>query len=253
MELNLRAFEWGRLAAIDPAGVERIAGLATTPDPPETLDGLISRLSADLAGYQDANYARRYQDLIGQVRAAVQQLGSSGDALVEIVARNAYSVMAYKDEYEVARLYSEPAFRAELAAQFAGSKRVSLYLAPPMLSRVDPATGRPAKRRFGPWIFPVMTLLAKAKRIRGGWADPFGRTAERRAERVLRDEYLSDIEALCAKLTPSTLHEVNALAALPTMVRGFGPVKEQAMAAYRSHRANLLLALEVGPSRRDAA
>ncbi len=251
--LNKRAFAWGRLAAVDLAAVERMAGFAAEPVAVEDTEALIARHGADLVAYQDEAYAARYVALVDRVRAAVAPMGDAGEPLLRAVAANAYKLMAYKDEYEVARLYAEPAFREALSAQFASTRRLSLYLAPPLLSRVDPATGRPAKRKFGPWIFTAMALLAKGKALRGGRADPFGRIAERRAERALRDEYFATIEMLCHRLDRTAPDTALALAALPDMVRGYGPVKEEAMARYADERAALIARLDERPDERAAA
>jgi indolepyruvate ferredoxin oxidoreductase len=210
---------------------------------------LIDRRVADLIAYQDRAYAERYIATIERVRAATQAMGTLGSDMLCAVAMNAYKLMAYKDEYEVARLYAEPAFRKTLAAQFAATKRVSIWLAPPIISRTDPRTGRPAKRKFGPWVFTAFAALALMKSLRGSWADPFGRTHERRAERSLRDEYLATIDALSAGLDEAGLAHATALARLPDMVRGYGPVKEQAMAEYRAKRAVLLAKVETATER----
>jgi indolepyruvate ferredoxin oxidoreductase len=158
------------------------------------------------------------------------------------VAENAYRLMAYKDEYEVARLYGSAEFKASLAAQFSDTRRISLWLAPPLLSRIDPATGRPKKRKFGPWILPAFTLLARLKFLRGSRFDPFGQTQERRAERHLAEDYLAVIADTCATLERDGLAQALLLAQLPQEIRGFGPVKEEAMQAYWKKRAELLAA-----------
>jgi indolepyruvate ferredoxin oxidoreductase len=246
--LNKRAFSWGRLAAVDSARVEEIAGLIKTGVAiEETLDVLIDRRIADLVAYQDQAYANRYSATIGRVRAATEGLGAEGNDMLRAVAVNAYKLMAYKDEYEVARLYADPAFRETLAEQFAETKRVSVWLAPPVISRIDPRTGRPAKRKFGPWVFTAFAALARMKSLRGSWADPFGRTQERRTERSLRDDYLATIEALCDGLDEAGLTHATALAGLPDTVRGYGPVKELAMAEYETKRAALIEAAKAPP------
>jgi indolepyruvate ferredoxin oxidoreductase len=247
--LNKRAFAWGRLAAVDAATVEKIAGLVETPDAiEESLFAMIERRAVDLAAYQDQAYGDRYAALIRRVRIATEGLGAEGRDMLRAVAVNAYKLMAYKDEYEVARLYADPSFRQVLGAQFAETRRVSIWLAPPIISHIDPHTGRPAKRKFGPWIFTVFAVLARMKRLRGSWADPFGCTQERRAERALRDEYLAGIEALCGGLDKAGLAQATALAALPDMVRGYGPVKEQAMAEHVAKRAALLSNIDAAPN-----
>lgn len=240
--LNKRAFDWGRLAAVDIMKVEELAGIAPAPAPvtEETPDALIARRTADLIDYQDRSYGERYERLLGRVRRAAAGLGIQGEAFVRAVARNAYKLMAYKDEYEVARLYVQPEFRQALDAQFSDTRRLSVYLAPPLISRVDPRTGRPAKRKFGPWIFKAFVLLSQMRRLRGTWADPFGYTQERRVERALRDEYIETIAGLCDGLDRAGLARAVALAELPDMVRGFGPVKDAAIADYAVRRAELL-------------
>ena len=167
-----------------------------------------------------------------------------GEEFARTVAENAYKVMAYKDEYEVARLYADPAFRADLDRQFAETRKISVWLAPPLLSPIDPRTCRPAKRKFGPWIFTAFTLLARMKSLRGTWADPFGRTPERRAERELRDDYLATVEHLCRSLNAATIATATRIAALPSDVRGFGPVKEAALERAAIRRAELFAQLE---------
>jgi indolepyruvate ferredoxin oxidoreductase len=251
--LNKRAFAWGRLTATDPAAVDRIAGITPGTDGmEERIDTMIARRVLDLTAYQNRDYAARFIALIDHVRRTTANLGAGGEVMLRAVVTNAYKVMAYKDEYEVARLYTDIAFRDALNAQFAGSKRVSVYLAPPMISRIDPQTGRPAKRKFGPWIFTALTLLAKAKCLRSSRFDPFGHTAERRAERQLRDEYLRTIRTLCDELDSDSLRHAIAIAALPDMVRGYGPVKAAAMADYQ-HQRSALLALVNASAVRVAA
>lgn len=159
--------------------------------------------------------------------------------LLATIAANAFKVMAYKDEYEVARLYTEPFFAAALGKQFSGYRRLSIHLAPPILSPIDPVSGRPKKRKFGPWMLRAMAFLARGKRLRGTWLDPFGHTAESKAERALHDEYLSDMTNGLVGLSHDTIDDMIALARLPREVRGFGPVKEAAMHRYRQACAEL--------------
>ncbi|VWX54116.1 indolepyruvate ferredoxin oxidoreductase family protein [Novosphingobium sp. 9U] len=231
--LNKRAFAWGRLAAIDPDAVDAIAGIAKAPAVvEETVEAMIARRIADLTQYQDASYAARYAELMQRVDAAAKRLGDRALDFRRAVAANGYKLMAYKDEYEVARLYADPSFRQSLEAQFADTKRISVWLAPPLLSRTDPRTGRPAKRKFGPWAFTAFRALAAARRLRGTWADPFGYTAERKAERELATHYEAMIAALCDTLDGASLDRATRLAGLPDQVRGYGPVKEAAMEQY---------------------
>lgn len=247
--MNLRALDWGRFAAIDLAAAERIAGLTAPVAAPETLDALVARRQADLAAYQDADYAARYGELVGAARTSAARLGTKGEAFVRAVAVNAYKLMAYKDEYEVARLYCDPEFRKGIQTQFSGTRRISIWLAPPLFSRIDPATGRPKKRKFGPWIFPALRMLSGFKFLRGTAVDPFGFSAERRAERALIADYFSQVEALCADLDNDSLDIAIALAALPADIRGYGPVKHAAMLKAAARRAELQAELTMRKTR----
>jgi len=242
VDLNKRAFKWGRLAAIDPDAVNVLAGLvepATTQAADNHLTA-VERYSAELEQYQNSAYAQQFRHLMAEAAAATAPHAEKGTALFSAIASNAFKVMAYKDEYEVARLYSEPLFNATLSNQFSGYRRLSIYLAPPIFSRVDPMTGRPRKRRFGPWMLRAMALLAHGKRLRGTWLDPFGTTAERKAERALRDEYLADIRGGLSRLSPENIDDMLVLAYLPQDLRGFGPVKEVALRRHSRDRAELL-------------
>ena len=171
-----------------------------------------------------------------------------GDAFVRAVAHNFHKLMAYKDEYEVARLYAEPRFAEQLSRQFEGDVRIELHLAPPLLARRDPLTGRPRKMRFGPWVLPVLRGLATLRGLRGTPWDVFGYTAERRAERQLIADYEKLVAELCGRLDESTLPTAVALAKLPEDIRGFGPVKLASMARVAERRAALLEAFR-NPSR----
>jgi indolepyruvate ferredoxin oxidoreductase len=152
--------------------------------------------------------------------------------------------MAYKDEYEVARLYSDDGFKAQLAGTFADPGRMSVWLAPPLLSRRDPLTGRPRKMRFGPWIFPMLERLARLRHLRGHWYDPFGWTEERRMERALITRYETRIRALCDGLSDRTLAVATEIAELADGIRGFGPVKQEAVARAAAREAELLAELD---------
>jgi indolepyruvate ferredoxin oxidoreductase len=181
-----------------------------------------------------------YRQLLALTETKAASLSEKGEAFVLAVARNAFKLMAYKDEYEVARLYTLPAFHDALTEQFARTGKISLWLAPPLLSGIDPATGRPKKRKFGPWVFTAFGLLKKGKMLRGTRFDLFGYTAERKAERNIRDEYLACIIELCASIDADNVDLAIALAALPDIIRGFGPVKENAVIEYTALRAELL-------------
>lgn len=221
VQANLKAFAAGRLATIRQT---------SSAEEPVTLDAFIERRALDLRGYWNEKYARRYVELTSTARRAAASI-TGGEAFVWAVARGAYKVMAYKDEYEVARLYSDSRFRAALAREFEGVRTLKFHLAPPLLSRMDPGTGRPRKISVGSWILPVFTVLSRFKSLRETMLDPFGRTAERKLERDLRDAYLSSMQEHCATLRADNLEAATTLALAPLDVRGFGPVKQPAAEA----------------------
>jgi indolepyruvate ferredoxin oxidoreductase len=241
---NLAAFHAGRLLIARPDALEAFS--ITPPDvAPETTDELIDRLARELVGYQDEAYAGRFRRLVRRVRLAETALNdtpvrSQPLPLTEAVARSLFKLMAYKDEYEVARLYGDPAFRAKLANTFDGKPRLKVLLAPPLLSRTDPATGRPRKMAFGAWIFPVFKVLAKLRRLRGTRFDPFGWTAERAAERKLIEEYEETVAVLLATLSRSNLEVATSIAALPMRIQGFGPVKAARIEEVKASEQKLL-------------
>ncbi|MCB2053855.1 MAG: indolepyruvate ferredoxin oxidoreductase family protein [Geminicoccaceae bacterium] len=229
------ALAWGRLAAHDPAAVLPEGG--DEHEEPATLEGEIDRRAAFLTDYQDAAYAGRYRSVVARVRAAEARLAEPGDGEVLgwTVMRRLFALMAVKDEYEVARLYTDGGFRASLEATFEHVDRLEVHLAPPWLSAVDPRTGRPVKKRYGPWIFPVFRVLARARRWRGSALDPFARQAERRLERRLLADYRETVEEVVAGLTAENRERAAAWLDWPRTVRGFGPVK-----AANAGRARLL-------------
>jgi indolepyruvate ferredoxin oxidoreductase len=243
VDTNTSAFSWGRLAGHDVAAAEHAAGLRPQAATEETVQELCTRLATDLTAYQDARYAKRYGALTALALVADRRAGGDG-GFARTVARQAYRLMAYKDEYEVARLYSEPAFDRTLGQHFSAHRRLNLWLAPPLLSPPDPATGRPRKRKFGPWIWPVLRLLARGKALRGTILDPFGHSGERRAERALVKTYEADVRRLCARLDPLGYASAVALAAWPSEARGFGPVKAAGIARAHIERARLSAAIE---------
>ena len=228
VETNRQTLLWGRRAAIDPAAVERVATPAPAiPLHPETLDERIARRAAILTDYQDAAYARRYLDLVARVRAAEAPLGSR--QLTEAVVANHFKLLAYKDEYEVARLFSDPAFRAQIEAGFEGDFKLRFHLAPTFLARPDPASGRIKKIVFGPWMETAFRWLARFRRLRGTPFDIFGYHPERRAERALIGQYEADIALLLEGLTPERLPLAIEIARLPDDIRGYGHIKAWSM------------------------
>jgi len=225
IERNRQAFAFGRLLSADPDVVHRAAG--DKPAEPETLDQIIARRATFLTAYQNAAYAARFEAMVARVRKAEAVIGS--ETLTDAVARSLFKLMAYKDEYEVARLHMETGFLDELKREFEGDYTVHYHLAPPLLPSKLDARGRPKKRSFGPWIQTPMKVLARLKGLRGTPLDIFGYTAERRTERALIGWYEEQVETILAGLTPEHFGELLAIAKAPMDIRGYGPVKEEAI------------------------
>lgn len=246
VKLNCEAFLWGRRAAHDLPAVEKLAAPEVAQAKPcETLDEIIRFRVDYLTAYQDAAYAKRYSDLVARVRLVDS---SAGQELTEAVARYYFKVLAYKDEYEVARLYSADDFRKQLEAQFSGDYRLQFHLAPSWLAKRDPSTGQPRKRSFGPWMLKAFGLLATFKFLRGSALDPFGYSEERRLERELIGRYEDNLEAVLAHLRGDNYRVAVAIAELPEQIRGYGHVKEAGLAKAREHEAQLraqLLATQI--------
>ncbi|MDP6873991.1 MAG: 2-oxoacid:acceptor oxidoreductase family protein, partial [Alphaproteobacteria bacterium] len=253
--MNRRAFALGRLAAEDLDQVTKMAQPAM-PEPAkaaETLDEMIARRAAYLTEYQDADYAAQYTAFVRQVETAEQNKGKGMTGLGEAVAQNLFKLMAYKDEYEVARLYSGEAFENALRQQFDGALRLKFHLAPPLLARRDPDSGHLIKREYGPWVMTAFKLLAKMKGLRGGTWDIFGRTEERRAERAAIPAYRGVLEELLAGLTPDNHALAKEIANLPAKIRGFGHIKERSQKAAAAEQIQLLEAWRNPQSQPTAA
>lgn len=250
VEKNTQAFELGRLAAHDPGAIPAPATAAAPALAPGALDDVIAARSTLLTAYQDAAYAARYRNAVHRVRAVEEALGA-GTALTQAVAHHLARLMAYKDEYEVARLHHAPAFRAQLRRQFEGEPgkdyRLAFYLAPPGLAARD-ARGVPVKRRYGQWMLHAFGVLAQLKGLRGTWFDPFGYHAERRQERALLTQYFTLVDLFCATLTPANRDAALALATLPEQIRGYGHVKERNLAAANLRRPALMDAYLAPPA-----
>jgi indolepyruvate ferredoxin oxidoreductase len=247
VDANRSAFIWGRSAALDLSRVAAAAGIRTDPSVPKALDDIIEFRAANLAAYQNQRLARRYRRLVEQVRVVESRMFSGSTALTEAVARNYAKLLAYKDEYEVARLYSTRDFRDSLAAQFEDPDRIEIHLAPPLLAKRDPHTGHLLKRSFGPWMLALFLVLAKFRFLRGTALDIFGRTEERRVERALIAEYEALVEDLLANLSAATLPIAVQLAELPDKIRGFGHIKERNIRQVAAERAKLLERLHPPP------
>ncbi|WP_019399336.1 MULTISPECIES: indolepyruvate ferredoxin oxidoreductase family protein [unclassified Pseudoxanthomonas] len=204
-----------------------------------SLEELVERRRVFLTAYQDRAYAARYTALVEKVRAVEQERVPGSTALTEAVARYAFKLMAYKDEYEVARLYTGGHFQRRLQQQFEGDYRLHFHLAPPLLAKKD-EHGRLVKREYGPWVFTAFRWLAKLKFLRGTAFDPFGRTAERRKERQLVEDYFATIERLLPKLDAGNVGLAAQIASIPDQIRGYGHVKEAHLHAAKAREAELL-------------
>jgi indolepyruvate ferredoxin oxidoreductase len=259
VDTNIQAFRWGRLAVIDPEGVERInhAHETAAAEPP-VLDaaarqlvesvgasGELERLLIirvpELIAYQNEAYARRYVEFVGTVRQAEEQATPGESAISEAVARNLFKLMAYKDEYEVARLHLETAAQARLAESFGEKAKVYWRLHPPFLR----ALGMESKLRLGSWFTPAMKTLRGMRRVRGTALDLFGHTDVRRTERALIDEYQGWLRDACGVLTPENAGTVRDLAGLPDMVRGYEQIKLDNVRLYHEEATKLLAGLGI--------
>jgi len=259
VDFNLKSFQWGRRAAVDLESVRRIAEPAEVIPMSQhlsrNLDELLERRVKLLTEYQDANYAARYRTLIERVRK-LEADKAGGSKLAGAVARYYAKLLAYKDEYEVARLYTDGEFMKKIEGMFDGDYKLVFHLAPPILAKADPLTGEPRKRPFGPWMMRAFRVLAKLKGLRGTAFDPFGRTEERRTERSLIREYEETIETLLASLSKENHALAVELASIPEDIRGYGHIKLKSIAAARVERDKLLAQYRSGkikPPERAAA
>jgi indolepyruvate ferredoxin oxidoreductase len=255
VEGSKRTFAWGRLAAHDPARVEAAARPArrVREQPAATLDEIVARRVRFLTEYQDAAYAERYRRFVVEVADAEEARARGRRGLAEAVATNLFKLMAYKDEYEVARLYTSGEFATKLTAQFEGDFRLEFHLAPPLLAPRDPTTGELQKRVWGPWVFTAFKLLARLKGLRGTAFDIFGRTHERRAERRLTAEYEATLRALLPTLGPANHALAVAIARVPEQIRGFGHVKERNLEQAKVREGQLIAAFHQPPAEASAA
>jgi indolepyruvate ferredoxin oxidoreductase len=241
VEQNKAAFQWGCHAAHDWPAVERLLApsLVVEFKKRETLDDLIERRAGFLTGYQSAAYAQAYRMFIHKVRDAEAAAGLSGQRLSEAVARNLFKLMAYKDEYEVARLHTDPGFLERVASQFEGDFTLHYHLAPPLIAKKN-EKGELQKRKFGPAMLLGFRVLAKLKGLRGSAFDIFGRTAERRAERALIGEYQACMDEIMQKLDAAHFATALEIARIPEQIKGFGHVKERHLQAARLVWADLM-------------
>jgi indolepyruvate ferredoxin oxidoreductase len=254
VDMNKAAFEWGRRAVVEPAVVEALVKPApeATSDArtlSQSFDEVVARRVAFLTAYQNAAYGARYRRLVEKAQAAEAARTPGKTGLADAVARYLFKLMAYKDEYEVARLYSDGAFVKQVNSELGGEHlRFHVHLAPPLLARRDKATGEPKKMTFGPWIFPLFAVLAKFKVLRGTAFDPFGYSTERKTERALVRDYEALLDEVLAKLDVGNHHIAVGLAAIPEKIRGFGHVKLRHLKAAKADEAVLLDQFRAGPA-----
>jgi indolepyruvate ferredoxin oxidoreductase len=251
IKMNTQAFRLGRLAAVDPARLEAMMKGQDATVAPKTLDQMsldeiIAHRSALLTDYQNAKLAERYRNLVTQARDAATK-GGYGEALPRAVAINYAKLLAYKDEYEVARLYTDGRFEQQLRDQFEGDFKFGFNLAPPMLGGGKDALGRPKKRAFGSWMMPVFRLLAKLRFLRGTAFDIFGRSPDRKLERDLIAGYEKDVSTVLPLLSPVTVDTAVELLSLADRIRGYGPVKEKAVQDAKARYAQLAADLVTPP------
>jgi indolepyruvate ferredoxin oxidoreductase len=242
--MSRNAFRFGRLAAREPGAIARLIGTdTTTPPKAQTLEVLVAFRTGELTKYQDAALAERYHARVTHMAEIERKMASGRSGLAEAVARAYYKLLAYKDEYEVARLYADPAFDKALGEVFESRRKLEFHLAPPLLARRDRATGEPRKIRFGAWMLPLFRVLAKGKRLRGTAFDVFGYTRERKLERQMIADYEKLLDEIAERLSPATHANAVALASLPLDIKGFGHIKQRNFELTKARQATLLNAL----------
>ena len=243
IEFNKQALLWGRRAAHDLAAVENLIKPVEEPSKVYTemsLEALIEKRVKFLTDYQNEAYSERYASLLSRVEEVERRQTPGMSGLALSVAKNAFKLMAYKDEYEVARLFADGSFAKKIGQQFEGNYKIEFNLAPPLISKKDPVTGRLTKRTYGPWMMNVFKLLSKLKVLRGTPFDIFGKTEERRTERELVEHYFSLVDQLLANLNNENHQIAVDLASLPEQIRGYGHVKEKAIKVVKSKEQQLL-------------
>lgn len=240
VEANKRAFNWGRRFAAFPQEAQDLLDKARPAlGEPESLETFIQKRSNYLTSYQDDKLANKYRSLISTVEAAEEKLGPNRE-LTNAVARYYFKLLSYKDEYEVARLFTNGEFEQQIADTFEGDFKLAYHLAPPIFAGKKLSNGRPRKRQFGSWMMSAFKLLARMKGLRGTMFDPFGYSSERKMERGLIDDYENLITSLVGKLNSENHRFAVALARIPNEIRGFGPVKAKAIEKAEKMKADLL-------------
>jgi len=244
IEMNRNAFRFGRLAAHDRAALDRLVKPKAEKIPP-TLDQMVALRSEHLVGYQDEALAQRFRARVERIAALEKDKAHGRSGLAEAVARGYFKLLSYKDEFEVARLYTDGRFEKALTETFDGNHRLEFHLAPPFLSwfNRDKVTGESRKMTFGPWVLPMLRFLAKHKGKRGTWMDVFGYTAERRLERQMIRDYEADLDEIERRLSADNHRAAVSLASLPEEIRGFGHVKHRNYETAMKKRETLIAML----------
>ncbi len=224
IEKNNAAFDLGRAAAVEAEIVHRSAGLGDTPAADQTLHEIVARRAKFLTAYQNQGYAKDYAGFVASIERQVATI-DGGNEFTLATARNLFKLMAYKDEYEVARLYTDGSFKKKIAGEFSGDYRIRFHMAPPIFNRGIDDQGRPLKSVFGPWMYGALSVLRRLRFLRGSPFDPFGATEERRLERKMIADYKTRIADIATRLDAGNLEAAIAIARLPDEIRGYGPVK----------------------------
>ena len=258
VNFNLQAFEWGRHAALDLPALQKRINANTTQESvisfkrQPSLSALIDERVLFLTGYQNAEYAKQYLDFVNRVKVIEEGVKTNSTQLTTAVAKYLFKLMAYKDEYEVARLYSTGAFSQKIESMFEGDYKIHLHLAPPLFAKRD-KQGHLIKQQFGPWMLKAFKVLAKLKGLRGTAFDIFGYSEERQTERALITQYQQTIQTLLPQLTPENLALAAQIAAIPEEIRGYGHVKERHLHKAKAHQQQLLEAFNLGQKVSKAA
>ncbi len=244
VEKNQQAFEWGRRAAVDLHSVQMMAippeAKPESQRMSESIGEMVHRREQHLTAYQNAEYANRYTAMVVKVQSIEAERFPGKKALSAAVARYAFKLMAYKDEYEVARLYADSDFKKRVADQFEGDYKLTFHLAPPLMNPPDPVTGEAKKSVFGPWMMTAFSVLAKFKSLRGTALDIFGYSEERKMERQLIVDYEKTLEELLSKLSATNYDVAVDIASIPEFIRGFGHVKHRHFVEAKKREAELL-------------